>query len=92
MVLAANLSAMFDPMKLDSPSEFRTDRAADDYILWGYGLHTCFGEHINRAMIPAILKPLLKTTGLRRAEGKQGVVDTAGTPFPAHLILEFDHG
>jgi cytochrome P450 len=92
MVLAANISAMFDPMKLDSPNEFRAGRAADNYILWGSGLHTCFGAHINQAMIPAVLKPLLKTTGLRRASGTQGFIDTADTPFPAHLIVEFDLG
>ena len=38
---------------------FRTDRPWDDYILWGYGMHTCFGAHVNRAVMPAILKPLL---------------------------------
>jgi cytochrome P450 len=90
MVLAVNLSAMFDPMKINSPGQFRVDRPADDYILWGYGLHTCFGQYINQAMIPAILKPLLKTTGLRRAAGTPGQIDTAGTPFPAHLVLEFN--
>jgi cytochrome P450 len=90
MALAVNFSAMFDPLKLDRPNQFRVDRTPDDYILWGYGLHTCFGEHINLGMIPAILKPLLKTAGLRRAGGEQGLVDTAGTPFPVHLILEFD--
>ena len=91
MVLAVNLSAMFDPLKINSPGQFRVDRPADNYILWGNGLHTCFGAYINQAMIPAILKPLLKTTGLRRAAGTPGQIDTAGTPFPAHLVLEFDH-
>ena len=90
MVLAVNLSAMFDPLKINSPGQFRVDRSADDYILWGYGLHTCFGAYINQAMIPAILKPLLKTARLRRAAGAAGRIDTAGTPFPAHLVLEFD--
>jgi cytochrome P450 len=92
MVLAANLSAMFDPTKCDWPNAFRADRNADNYLLWGYGLHTCFGAHINQAMIPAILKPLLKSPGLRRAKGKQGLIDMAGTPFPAHLVVEFDRG
>jgi cytochrome P450 len=91
MVLAANLSAMFDPLKLNAPNTFRVDRPWDDYLLWGYGLHTCFGAHINRVLIPTILKPLLKTNGLRRASGPEGLVDTNGTPFPAHLVLEFDH-
>lgn len=90
MVLAANLSAMFDRLQLASPESFRADRPWENYILWGYGLHTCFGAYINRAMIPAILKPLLKQPGLRRAQGTAGQVDTAETPFPAHLVLEFD--
>ena len=90
MVLAANLSAMFDPLRLDAPKTFRVDRPWDDYLLWGYGLHTCFGEHINRVLIPATLKPLLKTIGLRRTLGRDGLIDTGGTPFPAHLVLEFD--
>jgi cytochrome P450 len=89
MVLAANLSAMFDPLQLASPNSFRVDRPWDDYILWGDGLHTCFGAHVNRALIPTILKPLLAKRGLRRAAGAAGQIDTGGTPFPAHLVVEF---
>jgi cytochrome P450 len=90
MVLAANLSAMFDPLKVAAPTTFRIDRPWDDYILWGDGLHTCFGAHVNAALIPTILKPLLAKPGLRRAPGTAGQIDTAGTPFPAHLVVEFD--
>ncbi len=42
MVLASNLSAMFDPLKIEAPESFRTDRPWDDYILWGYGLARMF--------------------------------------------------
>ena len=59
MVLASNLSAMFDPLKIEAPECFRTDRPWGEYMLWGYGMHTCFGAHINRFRLPAILKPLL---------------------------------
>lgn len=90
MVLAANLSAMFDPLALDRPNAFRPGRVWDRYMLWGYGLHTCFGAHINRAVIPAMLKPLLARPGLRRAPGAEGRIDTAGTPFPVHMVVEFD--
>jgi cytochrome P450 len=89
MVLAANLSGMFDRLELVSPEAFRVDRPWNDYVLWGYGLHTCFGAHINRAIIPAILKPLLAREGLRRAKGPEGQVVTDATPFPTHLVLEF---
>jgi cytochrome P450 len=90
MVLAVNLSAMFDRLKLTDPGSFRIDRPWDDYILWGDGLHTCFGAYINMVLIPAILKPLLKQQGFRRAAGAAGQIDMEGAPFPAHLKLQFD--
>jgi cytochrome P450 len=90
MVLAANLSAMFDPLRVDDPGAFRTDRPWGNYILWGYGMHTCFGAHINHAIMPQILKPLLKLNNLRRAPGAAGQIDSAGTPFPQHMSLVFD--
>jgi cytochrome P450 len=90
MVMASNLSAMFDPLTIPDAASFRTDRPWEVYILWGYGLHTCFGAHINRAVLPALLKPLLAKPGLRRAPGDAGRLDDGGTPFPVHLHLEFD--
>jgi cytochrome P450 len=90
MVLAANLSAMFDPLAMDQPERFRIDRPWGDYMLWGYGMHTCFGAQINRAVVPAMLKPLLARDRLRRAEGQEGRVDGAGTPFPARFTVLFD--
>ena len=90
MVLASNLSAMFDPLDVPQATSFRTDRPWETYILWGYGMHACFGAHINRAALPAMLKPLLARRNLRRAEGARGQIDQAGTPFPQHLHLVFD--
>jgi cytochrome P450 len=90
MVLAVNLSAMFDPLRIDAPESFRTDRPWGDYILWGYGMHTCFGAHVNRAVMPAILKPLLLKPGLRRAAGAAGRIDGSGTPFPQHFSVQWD--
>jgi len=90
MVLASNLSAMFDWLKIEAPESFRTDRPWGDYILWGYGMHGCFGAYINRAVLPAILKPLLVKPGLRRAAGDAGQIDTGGTQFPKHFVVEWD--
>ena len=90
MVMASNLSAMFDPIAIPDATSFRTDRPWETYILWGYGMHACFGAHINRAALPAMLKPLLARPNLRRAAGAEGQVDNAGTPFPQHLHLLFD--
>ena len=88
LVLASNLSAMFDPWALKRPDEFRTDRPWDHYMLWGHGLHTCFGAHINRAVVPRLLKPLLAAGDLTRSAGDAGRIDTADTPFPAHLQVD----
>jgi cytochrome P450 len=90
MVMASNLSAMFDPLAIPHPNAFRTDRPWETYILWGYGLHACFGAHLNRASLPAILKPLLAKRNLRRADGAAGRIDNAGTPFPVHFYVAFD--
>lgn len=86
MVLASNLSAMFDPFALERPEAFTPGRPWESYMLWGYGMHSCFGQHINRAVIPQILKPLLKRGGL----AAQGTPDGAGTPFPARWPLRFN--
>ena len=89
MLLAVTLAASFDPLKIIKPNQFRTDRAASVYMPWGYGLHECFGAAINAAVIPAILKPLLRRENTRRASGKAGQID-GKTPFPQHFAIEFD--
>jgi len=90
MVYAATLSAMFDPLRVSEPRSFRTDRPWMDYLLWGDGLHTCFGAQLNRVALPLMLKPLLLRPGLRRAAGNAGRIDTEGTPFPVHFRVEWD--
>ncbi|WP_261395669.1 cytochrome P450 [Salipiger bermudensis] len=90
IVFAATLSAMFDRYRIADPTAFRTDRAWEDYIIWGYGMHTCFGAAINKAVIPAILRPLIAQPNLRRAEGPAGQIDTGGTPHPQHFHLLYD--
>ena len=90
MVMASNLSAMFDGAELQAANSFRTDRPWDAYMLWGYGMHTCFGDYLNRTTLPQVLKPLLKQKGLRRAPGAAGQIDNGGTPFPVHLHVAFD--
>lgn len=88
MVLAANLSAMHDGAAVDDPAEFRANRAWDRYILWGEGLHRCWGDRINRAILPAMLTPLLAMPGLTQ----EGPPDGRGIPFPASYPLRWDLG
>jgi cytochrome P450 len=83
-VLAATQSAMFDDLKVDQPNDFRIDRPAWLDMQFGYGLHTCFGQYVNRVQIPGILKPLLQKKRLQRA----GPLQYTG-PFPSSLPVTF---
>jgi cytochrome P450 len=84
-VIAATQSAMFDERFVDDPNQFRIDRPEYLSMHFGYGLHTCFGQYVNRVQIPGILKPLLKHSGLRRA----GELQYQG-PFPSSLLVRLD--
>jgi len=88
-VFALTQSAMFDEGQIEEPDVFRLDRPGYAYMHFGYGLHRCFGQHINRVQIPGILKPLLTRDNLRRAEGETGQLRYSG-PFPSSLGVEFD--
>lgn len=88
-VFVSTQSAMMDCLKIKSPRKFLLDRPDYQYMHFGFGLHTCFGQYINRAQIPRIVKAVLKRQGLRRAPGQEGQVQSVG-PFPVHFVLEFD--
>ena len=88
-VVAATQSAMFDDRIVVSPHEIRAGRPSYIYMHFGYGLHTCFGQYINRAQIPGILKPLLKRKNLRRAARDAGQLTYSG-PFPSAMTVLFD--
>jgi cytochrome P450 len=85
MVIAANLSAMFDEADVPEPRRFRAGRPWNAYLLWGEGLHLCWGDRINKTILPAMLMPLLAKPGLRPLAPPDG----EGTPFPRHYRLAF---
>lgn len=85
VVLAATQSAMMDHRKIESPSQFRLDRPAYSYMHFGFGLHTCFGQYMNLAQIPGIVKAVLKQKALRRVSDMITI-----EPFPVSMEIEFD--
>ena len=87
-VLAAFASAMMDPRRVANPRVFDPDRPASDYMHFGFGLHECFGRHINHATLHLMLKPLLKQPNLRRAAGKEGKLSKNG-PFAERLVVTY---
>lgn len=88
-VFAATLSAMHDERAIDDPDAFRTDRPWSDYMLFGHGLHTCYGQQIVRAQLPALASALFEGPALERARGGDGRVRFEG-PFPSGLTVRFD--
>lgn len=89
MVLASNLSAMFDPGFAEQSDRFWPERPFGEYMLWGYGLHTCFGAEINRAALPAMLTPVLAKQSLRRAEGAPGRLRLDEMNFPEEFVVTY---
>jgi cytochrome P450 len=82
-------SAMMDDRRVVNPKSFNPDRPPNNYILFGYGLHQCFGLHMNMRLLPLMLKPLLQRDGLRRASGPEGHLRKQGV-FPDRMVVRFD--
>jgi cytochrome P450 len=89
VVLVATKAAMRDPTAMPEPDEVRLDRPVEHQVLFGYGMHSCFGEPINRAQLPALIKPLLQLPGLRRAPGRGGHIRW-DWQLPARFHIGFD--
>lgn len=77
-VLAATRSAMHDGRQVPQPKSFDPTRRPYEYMHFGYGLHTCFGVHMNQALLPLMLKPLLQRQDLKRASGAAGHLSKKG--------------
>jgi cytochrome P450 len=88
-VFAATLSAMHDERAISEPDAFRVDRPWSDYMLFGHGLHTCYGQQIVRHQLPALAQALLEGPPLRRSRGRDGHLRFEG-PFPSGLTVRFD--
>ena len=88
-VLAAIRSAMQDNRRVPDPKRFDPHRMQHEYIHFGHGLHTCFGIHMNRVLLPLMLKPLLRRNRLRRAPGPDGHLTKRG-PFADRMRVVYE--
>lgn len=87
-VLAATASAMMDEDAIEAPRHFKRDRPWTDYLHFGYGMHTCAGMAISRAVLPELGRALLSRGPLRRAKGRAGRIRWR-YPYPSHLAVRF---
>ncbi len=88
-VLAGTRSATHDGRQVPEPETFDPDRQPYEYMHFSYGLHTCFGIHINQALLPLMLKPLLQRQELKRAAGPAGHLTKKGI-FADRLEVTFN--
>jgi cytochrome P450 len=88
VVFAANASAMMDETELDAPLEVREGRPEYQYLLFGGGMHRCFGKYISQVQITEIVRSLLVLPGIRRAPGDAGKLVYEGF-FPKSFTVEF---
>ena len=90
-VMAATRSAMFDGRRVRDARAFRTDRPDYVYMHFGYGMHECFGVHMNRVLVPEICKAVLRLPNLRRAPGAEGrlTLDDDFRIFPMNLTVAY---
>jgi cytochrome P450 len=80
-------SAMRDPRRVADPEIFDTERPACNTLHFGHGLHSCFGEQINRTILPVMLERLLRR-GIRRAPDAAGQLVKRGI-FADTLWVEY---
>lgn len=80
---------MMDERRIADPQAFNPRRLPHEYIHFGYGLHQCFGIHMNMALLPLMLKALLKRRNLRRAPGPEGHLTKRGA-FADRLHVNYD--
>jgi cytochrome P450 len=87
-VIAGPLAAMFDPQVFELPWRYSPTRSLEDYLHFGCGPRTCFGEHIADAVVIEIIRSLLLLPGLKRGPGPRGRVRYDG-PAARSLVLRF---
>ncbi|WP_265502578.1 cytochrome P450 [Paracoccus beibuensis] len=77
VVLAVTQSGMFDPAGFPDPDRFDPGRDFSDTFTFGHGHHACLGRHVAAAMVPEIVRQILRHD-LDLAAGP----DFAGSPVP----------
>lgn len=80
-------AACHDPEIFPDPYNFDIHRAnAKDHLAFGFGMHTCIGNAITRALVPMVLRKLVeRAPDLRLADHNGQMEWETGTPRARHL-------
>lgn len=89
IVLAGVGSAMFDGAVVTNPDEFSIERPKYNYMHFGYGSHTCLGEHLGAVIVPEVIKQILLRPGIKLLPGDEGKVEYQGY-IPGRFVIGYD--
>ncbi|HEY0026836.1 MAG TPA: cytochrome P450 [Allosphingosinicella sp.] len=76
-VLACTHAGMFDPAAYADPERFDPSRSIWQTFTYGYGHHECLGRAISAAMVPEIVRQVLRLPGI---EEESPIVYEGGVP------------
>jgi cytochrome P450 len=82
------VAGMCDRTAFDDPERFIPGRTPDGGLVFGHGMHKCFGRHIAAAELSEMLAALLRLRDLRPAPGELGKLHYDG-PAIDRLLLDF---
>ena len=85
-VLAVTQSGMFDAAGFDRPETFDPTRERTAAFTFGLGLHECLGRAVAAAMLPEIVRQVLRRPGLSAPSAP----DYQGTKVPQSWRLTWD--
>ena len=77
-VLMLTQSAMFDTYAYTNPDEFNANRNWYHNFNFGFASHDCLGKYIGMAMIPEMVRQVLRREAVRAT----GAMDYKNGPFP----------
>ena len=87
LIYVSTYTAMRDAKFIQQPEAILYDRAASDYLTYGFGLHACFGRYISDFHVAQLLESLFDKGHFQREEGSRGDLVFKGV-FPSQLIVK----
>lgn len=84
-VLTLTQSAMFDEYAYENPEQFQADRNWYHNFNYGFGSHDCLGKYVGMAMIPEMVRQVLRLNNLKAASA----IDYKNGPFPESYQLSW---